>query len=249
LRFAAKDIPDNNFRPQTGFTLIHLGQDPGVGFELYAYVSPTDARKIPFAFSGDRYFYCVRSESDPTLATGGGLFDLPIPTRWLAVFSNDPAELDPVAYVLNHTEADESMRDQERLRNEVWKPWSRLQQPYARVYADAPNLPAEAGLTPPTLLGGGAPVLAELARTPHLVAMSGHGKPLDAAVHVDAGGKELFQHRAHQPGQRGHRHRQPARPRAGDRPRRARPPAAARQPVVRRGRGTPGSAVGVGPGC
>ena len=173
---------DNRFLAGSPRTIIKLKDAPG-DFErqLIAEVSDSDRRELPWNTSttaGARGWYYARSATDHSLNSVtfsilGISFEFPIPSQWIVV--RGPAEeRNPPSYLLDHTGADGSMRDQEELRGRlaVEQPqWNRV----SRLYEDLTDLtPAEVAAAPVDYLTT-ARVEGALNAAPHIVSLSGHG--------------------------------------------------------------------------
>jgi hypothetical protein len=78
----------------------------------------------PPASNGRGWFYAKSSSnltpSESVVSLFGHISYIPIPTQWIVVYGN-AAELSPQGYILDNTDPDGSMLDEEKLRQQVYE--------------------------------------------------------------------------------------------------------------------------------
>jgi hypothetical protein len=182
---AGVSLDDNEFTHDVGsnHTVIQLttGEVP-ITYALYSYVSDTDIRYVPYdatvAAGGRGWHYCVSatdlSPSVFTLDLFGQRFRIPVPSRWIVVYSNDATDLAPTWFILDEPAADGSMLDQEQIVDIAYHTLRGITS-VERLYEDVVDLPAGRP--------SGAEYLTQTRLTdrlnqgPHFVSLSGHGNP------------------------------------------------------------------------
>lgn len=176
--------PDNRYHYTAGsnYSLIKL-KDPFETLEwrLLTVVSPTDVRMLPYdraAKTSGRGWHYAKSDTDLSpseisFSIFGTTFNFPFPSNWVVVYG--PAtELAPQKFVFDHITQDGSMRDQEKLRQQIDADFPQFSQ-VSRLYEDEIDLtPAERAAAPIDLLTGDR-VRNSLQSGQHLVSLSGHG--------------------------------------------------------------------------
>jgi hypothetical protein len=173
---------DNCYHARPDVTVIKLEKLPGsFDLQLIAEISDTDRRELPWEPSnapGSRGWHYAVSDTDHSLSMWtfslfGQTFSFPVPTQWIVVHG-PPEERSPLSYLLDKTEQDGSIRDQEQLREQLASElpgWSRV----SRLYEDETDLtPAQTAAAPIAHLRS-ARVEDALNAGPHIVSLSGHG--------------------------------------------------------------------------
>ncbi|MEN8117414.1 MAG: C25 family cysteine peptidase [Bacteroidota bacterium] len=156
--------------------------EKGLNIELISYISETNYNIIPYnkdASPANRGWYYAKSETDLSASFihySFWFFDfyIPVPTRWIVIYSGDTAELTPIHFVIDSNELDGAIKEQEELRD-LMKGWFPRIDNVRRLYTDEPDLPLTGlyaasvkHLTDDTLKE-------ELNHGPHFVSLSGHG--------------------------------------------------------------------------
>ncbi|HEV8389759.1 MAG TPA: C25 family cysteine peptidase [Dongiaceae bacterium] len=163
-------------------SVIKLAQAmAATNLQLIAEISETDRRVIPYNSAVGDGGYGWHFAWGPTslaaseipIPIGGGFFQFPIPSQWIAVFA-PAAELTPQRYVLLNPAPDLSMSDQEQLRGQLQSELPKWDS-YMRLYEDELDLtPAQAGAAPVQHLTWQR-LQAALNAKPHIMSLSGHG--------------------------------------------------------------------------
>lgn len=166
-------------------TLLKLKDIPGdLKRRLIVMMSDTDLRIKSYnrnASAGSPGWYYAVSENDLSVSEINitipplGTFHFPTPTNWL-VFYGSSAELTPHRFILDYTDPDGSMSDQELLREQIAGDHPGLTQ-VNRLYEDEIDLtPAQTAAAPIQHLTRDR-VEDALNDNPHFVSLSGHGGP------------------------------------------------------------------------
>lgn len=137
-------------------------------------VSPYDRR----ASATQRGWYFARSATDHSASEvpvplWGMLFWVPIATQWIVLFG--PAEeVGATAFILDHTQPDGSLSDQEQLRQQIVADFPAIDR-FQRLYEDEVDLsPAQQAAAPFEHLTE-ARMLTRINEAQHFVSLSGHG--------------------------------------------------------------------------
>ena len=150
--------------------------------KLISVVTDADQRQIPFHLGASAAVHGWRfaiSATNPSPSMGvvqlpwGPPIQFPIPTRWIVVYGA-AAEMAPQQYILDNSEADGSMLDQEQLRQQLAADvpeWSDV----GRLYEDEIDLPPAAVGASPLAHLTGERMFVWLNEGQHIVSLSGHG--------------------------------------------------------------------------
>ncbi|MDX2416378.1 MAG: C25 family cysteine peptidase, partial [Xanthomonadales bacterium] len=166
-------------------TLIKLKDIPGdLKWRLIVKITETDLRIKAYnrtASAGSPGWYYTVSENDLSVSETNinippfGTIHIPKPTNWL-VFYGSTAELTPDRFILDFTDPDGSMSDQELLREQIAADHPKLSL-VNRLYEDEIDLtPAQMAAAPIQHLTQDR-VEDALNNDPHFVSLSGHGGP------------------------------------------------------------------------
>jgi hypothetical protein len=161
-----------------GCTLLNTKyQLPRYEWRLLIQVTEEDIRTADYrgdASPSVRGWYFARSATDLSPNERKiGPFRVPVKTQWV-VFYGQPEELTPQAYVFDFIGADETMKEQELLRQQVQKELPGVNN-FWRLYEDDIDLePGERSAAPVEHLTG-TRMRANINEGQNLVAMAGHG--------------------------------------------------------------------------
>ncbi|MBB5873793.1 hypothetical protein F4553_007227 [Allocatelliglobosispora scoriae] len=161
-----------------------------ISYHLFAQVADNDLRQIPYdaaVRSGGRGWHYCLSATDVTPSTrtfdfGPGMrFRLPVPSGFIAVYSDRAEELTPTLYILDEPVADGSMLDQEQVVDIARASLHGITT-IDRLYTDEVDLPA--GRPAGARHLHRASLTEALNKAPHLVSLSGHGS-MDGVAYLD----------------------------------------------------------------
>lgn len=151
-------------------------------WQLIAKVSDTDVRLLPYnshAGSSSRGWYYAFSASDlrPAVITiplpWGSPIQFPLITHTLVIYGS-ATDITPAHFILDHTQADGSMMDQESLRQQVDSELPVIKR-FTRLYEDIESLPVANQLAAPLARINNATLTNALNEGQHFVSLSGHG--------------------------------------------------------------------------
>ncbi|MGA1841396.1 MAG: C25 family cysteine peptidase [bacterium] len=186
-RHSGDPMPPNNncYSYDSANSRVLLNADvleKGLNIEVISYVSETDYRIIPYdagASPARRGWYYAKSDTDLTpsqihIDLFFFEFDVPLPTRWIVIYSGLVAELTPMHIVLDSNELDGAIREQEELR-EAMAGWFHRIDNVRRLYTDEPDLSLIGMAVAPIRHLSDDTLREELDFGPHFVSLSGHG--------------------------------------------------------------------------
>ena len=178
----ATDPPgDNQFHAGPSSTVIKLASAPeDFNRQLIADISDSDRRELPWNIGGGtaRGWHYATSATDPTVPTATvniwtTSFTFPTTSQWIMVYGA-AEELNPRWFLLDHSDPDGSMVDQEALREQLRTEipgWDQV----SRLYKDETDLnPAQAAAAPLQHLTSNR-IRDAMDGGPHVVSLSGHG--------------------------------------------------------------------------
>lgn len=189
--------PDNNrFSYSNGNSRTIIQADvleKDLNIELISYISESHYKIIPYNKDADaskRGWHYVKSDSDLTpsvkkISLWFWEFYIPIPTKWIAVYSSNDSELIPIHFVIDSNELDGAIQEQEELR-ELMKNWFPRIDNVRRLYTDEPDLPLSGMTAAPVRHLTDDTLKEELNYGPHFVSLSGHGW-WGGCCHYDSG--------------------------------------------------------------
>jgi hypothetical protein len=178
--------PDNNqysYDAAHGRTLLQADVlEQGLDVAVISYISESDYRIFPYdpeAGPARRGWYYAKSDTDLTPSnTHVDLlifeWDIPHPTRWIVMYSGQPAELTPMHIVLDSNALDGAIQEQEDLRAAMAGWFPRVDSVH-RLYSDEPDLSLSGMAATPIRHLTADSLRTELDHGPHFVSLSGHG--------------------------------------------------------------------------
>jgi peptidase C25-like protein len=163
--------------PEANHSLIFLGSTPDPNWSLLAYLNETDVRLLPYRLDAGaeiRGWYFARSNTDlsPNIVVTP-FFELPAPTPWIVVYAAGE-ELSPSNYILNSTQLDGSVIDQEMLREQIKSDMPAFDN-ITRLYVDIDSMSPDQIDAAPIERFSEVGLTRVLNAGPHIVSLSGHG--------------------------------------------------------------------------
>lgn len=167
---------------EESYSLISLESLPNWNWSLLASIAEADVRLVPYrtdAAEIGRGWYFARSSVDLSPNTSSILFPngeflwVPSPSQWIVVYGT-AEELTPISYILNNTQLDSSLADQEQLRQQIQNEMPGFKT-IERLYQDIEDMtPQQIAAAPVELITTNG-LRDALNEGPHIVSLSGHG--------------------------------------------------------------------------
>jgi len=171
-----------------GRTMLHAKVlATGAIDEIISHIDADQFRRIPFDTSAGptrRGWYYAKGlyDPEPSILTNAFLemmgIIIPVPTEFVAVFSQDAAELTPMHFVLDGNDLDPAIADTHELAVQVYEDFPLIDQRLC-LYTDEPDLGWTAGTGVPATVRHltSATLTPALQQGPHFVSLNGHGGP------------------------------------------------------------------------
>ncbi|MCP3954959.1 MAG: hypothetical protein GY697_22465 [Desulfobacterales bacterium] len=172
--------------PNYGMATIHADVlANGVIDTVVSYVDENTWRELPYDVNAGPtkpgWFY-ANGLADDTPSVTAPIFNFlpgsPLPTEYITVYSDQPAELEPLHFILDGYALDAAIQDTHELATQMYQDFPLVDKRLC-LYTDIPDLPWTAGtgvpatyrlLTHDTLRNA-------LQQGPHFVSLNGHGNP------------------------------------------------------------------------
>lgn len=175
---------DNEYHHDAGAlrSLLKIPTAPATfDFELIAHVSDSDRRVLPYKSSTNtsvRGWYYARSATDLSInelviTLLWMTIRIPLPSAWIVVHG-PLAERTPQVYLLDNRAQDDSMADQERLRQQILTEVPAIND-FHRLYEDELDLTLAERIAAPVEYLTSPRLQSALDTSPHFMSLSGHG--------------------------------------------------------------------------